>query len=110
MSKPPIPAVILVRVSTVKQDTDRQVTELRAVATSRGWEVVEVLEETVSGRADQSERSGLHRAEELALTGKIKKVLVHEVSRVARPPLTLPRQRSPSEANTSTSPRKEGCR
>ncbi len=46
--------------------------------------MVEVLEETVSGRADQSERSGLHRAEELALTGKIKKVLVHEVSRVAR--------------------------
>ena len=84
MSKPPIPAVILVRVSTVKQDTDRQVTELRAVASSKGWEVVEVLEETVSGRADQSERSGLHRAEELARTGKIKKVLVHEVSRVAR--------------------------
>ena len=84
MSKPPIPAIILVRVSTVKQDTDRQVTELRAVAVSRGWEVVEVLEETVSGRAGESERSGLHRAEELARTGKIKKVLVHEVSRVAR--------------------------
>ena len=84
MSKPPIPAVILVRVSTVKQDTDRQVTELRAVATSRGWEVVEVLEETVSGRAEESERSGLHRTEDLARTGKIKKVLVHEVSRVAR--------------------------
>ncbi len=84
MSKPPIPAVILVRVSTVKQDTDRQVTELRAVAASRGWEVVEVLEETVSGRADEMERSGLHRVEELARIGKINKVLVHEISRVAR--------------------------
>lgn len=84
MSKPPIPAIILVRVSTLKQDTDRQVTELRAVAASRGWEVVDVLEETVSGRADEMERSGLHRVEELARTGKIKKVLVHEVSRVAR--------------------------
>ena len=46
--------------------------------------MVEVLEETVSGRADQSEQSSLHRAEDLARTGKIKKVLVHEVSRVAR--------------------------
>lgn len=84
MSKPSVPVVILVRVSTVRQDTDRQATELRAVADSRGWEVVEVLEERVSGRAEEMERSGLHRVEELARTGKMRKVLVHEVSRVAR--------------------------
>ena len=40
--------------------------------------------ETVSGRADESEREGLKRAKELARFGKIKKVLVHEVSRLAR--------------------------
>lgn len=46
--------------------------------------MVEILRETVSGKADQSERDGLIRCEELARAKKIKKVLVHEVSRIAR--------------------------
>lgn len=80
------PAAILVRVSTNKQETQRQKHELQAVAESKGWEVVEVCEETVSGSADREERPGLARIEELARAGKIKKVLVHEISRVARRP------------------------
>jgi DNA invertase Pin-like site-specific DNA recombinase len=75
---------ILVRVSSEKQLTDRQITELQAYADQKGYEVVEVLKETVSGRADEAERHGLVRAEELAATGKIKKVLVHEISRLSR--------------------------
>ena len=75
---------ILVRVSTEKQETDRQITELQAYADQKGYEVVEVLKETVSGRADEVDRLGLLRAEELAVTGKIKKVLVHEISRLSR--------------------------
>ncbi len=78
------PVAILVRVSTVRQETTRQISELRAYADAKGYEVVEVCEETISGRADATERSGLQRAEELAQTGKVKKVLVHEVSRLAR--------------------------
>jgi DNA invertase Pin-like site-specific DNA recombinase len=82
---PLIPAAILVRVSTAKQETARQVSELRAVAEAKGWAVVAVCEElAVSGRADESERHGLREVEELARAGKIKKVMVHEVSRVAR--------------------------
>jgi DNA invertase Pin-like site-specific DNA recombinase len=83
MSKP-IPAVILVRVSTIKQETDRQVSELQAVAQANGWTVIEVCRETISGRADEADRSGLARALELAEAGKVRKVMVHEVSRVAR--------------------------
>ena len=78
------PVAILVRVSTVKQETYRQVSELRAYADAKGYEVIEVCKETVSGRADESERLGLNRAEELAVSGKVKKVLVHEISRLAR--------------------------
>ncbi len=82
---PLIPAAILVRVSTAKQETARQVSELRAVAEAKGWAVVAVCEElAVSGRADESERHGLREVEDLARAGKIKKVMVHEVSRVAR--------------------------
>ena len=54
-----VPVVILVRVSTEKQETDRQVSELRAYADSKGYDVLEMCKETVSGRADESEREGL---------------------------------------------------
>jgi DNA invertase Pin-like site-specific DNA recombinase len=86
MNAPPgkIPVAIVVRVSTVKQETARQVRELSDYAAAKGYNVVEVCRETLSGSADQADRHGLHRAEELARTGKIKKVLVHEISRVAR--------------------------
>lgn len=78
------PVAILVRVSTQRQETDRQISELQSYADSKGYRVVEILTETVSGKADESERLGLRRAEELARTGKIKKVLVHEISRLSR--------------------------
>lgn len=87
MSTPNHPkAIILVRVSTDRQDTSRQITELRATAEAKGWEVVEVCEETITGSAGKSDRTGLCRAEELALAGKIQKVMVHEVSRLSRRP------------------------
>lgn len=79
-----IPVVILVRVSTIKQETARQISELQAYAESKGYRVVEVCKETISGRADEIERHGLSRCEELARAGLIKKVLVHEISRIAR--------------------------
>jgi DNA invertase Pin-like site-specific DNA recombinase len=79
-----VPVAILVRVSTMRQETNRQVSELQAYARQKGFRVVEVCRETVSGRANKDERMGLNRAESLAKEGKIKKVLVHEVSRLAR--------------------------
>ena len=79
-----VPVAILVRVSTLKQETDRQVSELLAHAKSKGYEVVEICREQISGMADESDRHGLHRAEELARTGAVRKILVHEVSRLAR--------------------------
>jgi len=82
---PQVPVAILVRVSTAKQETARQVSELKAHAASKGWNVVAVCEELgVSGRADEADRHGLQAVLELAQAGKVKKVLVHEVSRLAR--------------------------
>lgn len=78
------PVVILVRVSTQKQETARQISELQAYADAKGYEVVEICRETISGRADDCDRHGLHRVEELARAGAVKKVLVHEISRLAR--------------------------
>lgn len=84
MSTAKIPVVILVRVSSLKQETARQISELQTYADSKGYEVVEICREMITGRAKEDERHGLHRAVELARAGTIKKVLVHEVSRLAR--------------------------
>src|SRR6266513_5121290 len=84
MRKAKVPVVILVRVSTLKQETDRQISELRAYAKAKGYDIVEVCRETISGNANGDERHGLRRAEALAIEGKVKKVLVHEISRLAR--------------------------
>src|ERR1700739_1080531 len=84
MSSSKLPVAILVRVSTIKQETARQVSELKAYAETKGYDVVEVCEETISGTAENGQRHGLRRVEELARTGKIKKVLVHEISRLSR--------------------------
>lgn len=78
------PVAILVRVSTQRQETDRQISDLTAYADSKNYELVAVLTETISGKAGEEERHGLQQAIDLAREGKIKKVLVHEVSRIAR--------------------------
>jgi DNA invertase Pin-like site-specific DNA recombinase len=59
MRKAKVPVVILVRVSTVKQETDRQISELRAYAKAKGYDIVEVCKETISGNANGDERHGL---------------------------------------------------
>src|SRR5207253_10010037 len=84
MEKPHIPVAILVRVSTAKQETARKISELRQYADGKGYEVIEVCQETISGSAEDHERDGLRRTEQLARDCKIKKVLVHEISRIAR--------------------------
>lgn len=83
----PTSVAILVRVSTKRQETDRQIHELQAVAVAKGWLVVEVVsEDGVSGAAASADRPGLARIEALAASGRIGRVLVHEVSRIARRP------------------------
>src|SRR5207253_5775780 len=59
MEKPQVPVAILVRVSTARQETARQISELRQYADGKGYEVLEVCEETVSGSAGSDERHGL---------------------------------------------------
>jgi DNA invertase Pin-like site-specific DNA recombinase len=82
------PVAILVRVSTDDQNNARQLDELQAVAAANQWEVVEVIrEDGVSGSSRV--RPGVARALVLAESGQIKKLLVHEISRLARNPAVL---------------------
>ena len=80
-----IPVAILARVSTDKQDNTRQIHELQQVADEKGWEVVEVIQTAgLSGNAKDADRHDLGRLRVLAAERKIQKVMVHEVSRLAR--------------------------
>ena len=89
MKKPRV--VILTRVSTKSQESDRQVSELQAVAKKKSWQIVDTIAEVVSGAAGKprgweiaAEREALEKVISLARQGKIDKVLVHEISRIAR--------------------------
>lgn len=82
------PVAILVRVSTDEQDNTRQITELESVAKSEGWAVVEVVrEDGVSGASKT--RPKLEHILSLAESGKVAKILVHEVTRLSRHPAVL---------------------
>jgi DNA invertase Pin-like site-specific DNA recombinase len=77
-------AVILARVSKSSQDFERQVAELRQVATSRAYEVVEEIVSKHTGDTNNENRPDLQRLLSLASTGAMKVLLVSEVSRLGR--------------------------
>lgn len=79
-----MPVVILVRLSTVKGETDRQISELKTYARDNGYEVMEICRETASGGASENDAQRLRHVEELSRTGQIRKVLVYEIGRLAR--------------------------
>ena len=77
-------AVILARVSKSTQDFERQVTELRNVATLRDYEVIEEIVSKHTGDTKNENRPDIQRLLNLASTGAMQTVLVSEVSRLGR--------------------------
>lgn len=69
------------RVSTGEQSTAMQADELRRMAEARGWEVVTVVEEKVSGRKTRPARQQLVRD---AKAGKVDGIMVWSLSRWGR--------------------------
>ena len=81
--------VIFGRVSTLIQDYDRQVNELTAICTQRGWSVRSVFTEKISGAKKNAERKELSRMIEYIKAQHIDKVLVTELSRLGRDTLQV---------------------
>jgi putative DNA-invertase from lambdoid prophage Rac len=79
---------IYARVSTQDQNTDLQITELKAYAKARGWEDVQIYEEKVSGTSTKN-RTQLAEVMSLAKARKIDVVLVWKLDRFARSLLDL---------------------
>lgn len=80
-----IPVALFARVSSRTQDYSRQVTDLKAVAEKNKWHIVSTITATVSGsKRKRKDRADLDQLIALAKAGKIKKVLISEVSRLGR--------------------------
>lgn len=83
-----IPAASFARVSTDSQATDdktsipEQLLAIRKYAEAKGYEIVEEISESVSGRKQDTD--GLERLRDLAESGKIGAVLVYKWNRMAR--------------------------
>lgn len=79
-------AVIYARVSSVgdRQNTDRQVSDLREYANRSGLSVVGVYEEHISGATKNEDRAVLCECLKFCVTNKIDTLLISELSRLGR--------------------------
>ena len=76
--------VILARVSTDKQEYQRQINELTAYCGNVGWEVAEVFANKVSGAKKLEERAEIQNLVAYVKEHQIKRVVCLEISRVGR--------------------------
>lgn len=76
--------VILVRVSTDKQEYERQLVELRDYCAKVGWEVVREFANKVSGAKRNEERPEIVELIEFVKSNDIRRVVCLEISRLGR--------------------------
>lgn len=77
-------AIIWSRVSSQSQNNKRQISNLKEVATEKGWQVKRVFSETVSGTVNNSDRKVFNKLLEYCNQNEIKLVLISEISRIGR--------------------------
>ena len=76
--------VILARVSTDKQDYDRQVNELTTYCQKMNWEISRVFANKVSGNATSDEREEIQELVEFVKSNRVQRVVCLEISRMGR--------------------------
>lgn len=76
--------VILARVSTDKQEYERQITELAEHCRKMDWEVVHIFANKVSGAKTNEEREEIQELIEFVKTHQIQRVVCLEISRMGR--------------------------
>jgi DNA invertase Pin-like site-specific DNA recombinase len=78
-------AALYLRVSTTDQDTERQEHQLRAVATARGYEIVEVYADNgISGAKGRDKRPAFDRLNKDAVRRRFDIVMAWSVDRISR--------------------------
>ena len=75
---------LLVRVSTDKQDYQRQIVELTQYCSKVGWEVCKTFANKVSGAKKNEDREEIQSLIEYVKTNEIRRVVCLEISRLGR--------------------------
>ena len=75
-----------IRKSTIGQELDHQENLLNETSKQNGWEIVEVIRETISGTKKNEDRKGITHLQDLISRGGIDLVVVWEISRISRSP------------------------
>ena len=75
---------LLCRVSTQAQDYEYQISALTELCKSKGWEVVKVFANKVSGAKKNEERSEIKELVEFVKTNKVDRICATEISRIGR--------------------------
>lgn len=76
--------VIYARVSTLAQEYDRQIDELKDYAKRMNYQVVKVFSEKISGAKKIADRNALSELLDYVRNNKVDKVLIYECSRLSR--------------------------
>lgn len=76
--------IIYARVSTIAQDYERQLSELRGYASRMNYEVVKEFSEKISGAKKVEEREALTDLLKYVEENEVDKVLIYECSRLSR--------------------------
>jgi DNA invertase Pin-like site-specific DNA recombinase len=76
--------IIYSRVSSTSQDNERQIINLKKIASEKGWTVKRVFTEKISGTITSSKRPIFHSMLEYLKNNEIDLVLISEVSRIGR--------------------------
>lgn len=77
-------AIIWSRVSSLSQDNQRQISNLKLVANDKGWNVKRVFQEKVSGTVRSTDRKTFNKILEYSEQNNIKLILISEISRIGR--------------------------
>lgn len=75
-----------IRKSTIGQELDHQENLLNDTSKQNGWNIVEVIRETISGTKKNEDRKGIVRLQEVVSQGGVDLVVVWEISRISRSP------------------------
>jgi DNA invertase Pin-like site-specific DNA recombinase len=75
-----------IRKSTIGQELDHQENLLNETSKQNGWNIVEVIRETISGTKKNEDRKGIVRLQEVVSQGGVDLVVVWEISRISRSP------------------------
>ena len=78
--------ICLVRVSTLDQDYQRQISDLTSYCHSRDFDIVDFISEKVSGAKKNEDRKGIQDLLKRARKREFQKVVVQEISRLSRNP------------------------